>query len=89
MCSRIKGQGSVKDFQVKLALAEKALAPLNLVVYVGYHADPNGQWCVDFDTQEKKDVTDMAKRFPKAQLEWLAKSSTLLTDDEIKKGVNK
>jgi hypothetical protein len=84
-----KGQSTVKEFAVKLAKAADALKAVDgLTVYVGHHGDTSGNWCADFDSHEKGDVTNMAALFPKAELKWLEKS-TALTNDKIKEAVAK
>jgi hypothetical protein len=80
-----QGQGTVKEFEEKLKKVADTLRKIpDLKVYVGYHADPNGLWCVNFDTAEQGDVLQMAALFPKAKLTWLSKD---LSDDEIRNAV--
>lgn len=82
-----QGQSDVKGFADKLAKAADALKSVTgLDVYVGYHADIDGQWCINFDSAEKGDVVNMAQSFPNANLIWL---NAALPDSDIKKAVAK
>ena len=67
-----EGQGTVKEFAEKLAKAADTLRKVpNLKVYVGYHGDMNGLWCINFDKTEREDVLKIAQLFPNAELRWL------------------
>ncbi|WP_028888891.1 hypothetical protein [Tenacibaculum ovolyticum] len=59
----------------------------HLKVYTGYHGTaPQGNWCRDFDSQEKLVTEQIAKLFPKAKLEWYIKPG--MTDQEIRDAYN-